>query len=103
MFEGGAAMSLLEQHLGCVLTASDVSEYLCCDISTVYRHYRELGGFKIGASYKFFERSLIDALAAVKISQPAKSIAAPPPERLAPRSKPRSKGRSLPADRHGLL
>jgi hypothetical protein len=106
MFEGGAAMSLLEQHLGRVLTASDVSEYLRCDISTVYRHYRELGGFKIGASYKFFERSLIDALAAVKISQPAKSIAAPPPaERSAPRSKPRSlpsKG-SFPSDRHGLL
>jgi hypothetical protein len=94
-------MNLLEQHFGRVLTACDVSEYLRCDISTVYRHYRELGGFKIGASYKFFERSLIDALAAAKISQPAK--AAPPPERPAPRSKPRSKGRSLPADRHGLL
>ena len=55
-------MNNLERYLGRCLSAREVSEYLRCDISTVYRHFRSLGGVKVGSSYKFFEKRLIDAL-----------------------------------------
>ena len=53
---------LLEKHLGQVLSAADVAEYLQCDITTVYRNYKALGGVRIGTAYRFFEQRLINAL-----------------------------------------
>jgi hypothetical protein len=99
-------MSLLEQHLGRVLTASDVSEYLRCDISTVYRHFRELGGVKIGTSYKFFERSFIQAVSVVDIPQSTKEIPSQPAAKVSQQaSKPRRKHKAVSrvSDPHGLL
>ncbi|WP_417914275.1 hypothetical protein [Candidatus Electronema sp. JM] len=55
-------MTILEQHLGRCLSAREVSEYLRCDIATVYRHFRQLGGVKVGVCYKFFEKRLANAL-----------------------------------------
>ena len=52
----------LDAHLGRCMSAGEVAGFLRCDVSTVYRMYAELGGIKLGASYKFFERSLTDAL-----------------------------------------
>ena len=53
---------LLEKHLGTVLSASEVAEFLRCNIATVYRNYKSLGGVRIGSSYRFFEKSLINAI-----------------------------------------
>ena len=55
-------MTLLEKHLGRSLSAMEVAEYLRCDISTVYRNYKLLGGIRIGRAYRFFENRLIDAV-----------------------------------------
>lgn len=55
-------MSILEQHLGRCLSAREVSQYLRCDISTVYRHFHALGGVKVGSCYKFFEKRLLNAI-----------------------------------------
>lgn len=54
--------SHLEQHLGRCMSAREVAEFLCCDISAVYRNYVKLGGIKVGIRYKFFEKTLINAL-----------------------------------------
>ena len=53
---------LLEKHLGSPLNASEVAEFLHCHITTVYRNYKKLGGVRVGSSYRFFEKSLINAL-----------------------------------------
>ncbi|WP_456385289.1 hypothetical protein [Desulfolithobacter sp.] len=55
-------MTLLEKHLGRPLSAAEVAEFLRCDISTVYRNYKLLGGIRIGRAYRFFENRLIDAV-----------------------------------------
>lgn len=106
-------MSLLEQHLGRVLTASEVSEYLRCDISSVYRHYQKLGGCKVGTSYKFFERNLIDALSFSKqLPQPERSqdepISMPSPSKKRRPAPCRKKAEiqsppASPCNPHGLL
>lgn len=96
-------MSLLEQHLGRVLTASEVSEYLRCDISSVYRHYQKLGGIRIGASYKFFERNLVDYLKAPHIVKDAPSKRPVPAQDAPIRGASQRRERKLPFDQHGLL
>lgn len=61
----------LEQTLGRCLSAREVADYLQCDITTVYRNYRELGGIKLGKTYKFFEQGLLNAL----LQQTAREVA----------------------------
>ena len=53
---------LLDKHLGRSLSASEVASFLRCNVATVYRNYKRLGGIRVGSTYRFFERSLIDAL-----------------------------------------
>jgi hypothetical protein len=53
---------LLQHHLGRCLSAQQVAIFLQVDISTVYRNYLELGGVKVGSTYKFFEQNLLQAL-----------------------------------------
>lgn len=52
----------IQEHLGRCMSAREVADYLQCDITTVYSNYLKLGGFKLGKSYKFFERVLVNAL-----------------------------------------
>ena len=54
--------SFLQETLGNCLTAREMADYLGCDITTVYRNYRSLGGIRIGSSYRFFEKRIIDAV-----------------------------------------
>ncbi|MCI5156926.1 MAG: hypothetical protein D3906_00530 [Candidatus Electrothrix sp. AUS1_2] len=61
-FSGIIMSHPLEKTLGRCFTARQVADYLQCDISTVYRHYSELGGVKLGKTYKFFEQGLVNAL-----------------------------------------
>ena len=55
-------MSLLEKELGKVMSAQDVANYLGLDVKTVRKHYEQLGGIRLGRSYRFFERSIIYAM-----------------------------------------
>ena len=55
-------MKLLDEHLGKAISAEDVAAYIGCDVKTVRKHYRELGGMRLGRHYLFFERSIIDAV-----------------------------------------
>ena len=54
--------TLIEEYLGNCLTASEVADFLHCSVIHVYKNYQCLGGIKIGKSYRFFEKRLIDAL-----------------------------------------
>ena len=54
--------SFLQETLGNCLTAREMADYLGCDITTVYRNYKSLGGIRIGSSYRFFEKRIIDAV-----------------------------------------
>ncbi len=69
--------TILEEHLGKVLTASEVAEFLQCNIVTVYRNYKSLGGVRIGSSYRFFEKSLIHALLEQKKETLGRSSSSP--------------------------
>ena len=53
---------LIEKHLGNCLTAAQVADLLHCSVVHVYKNYQCLGGVKIGKSYRFFEKRLIDAV-----------------------------------------
>jgi len=53
---------LIQKELGQVFTAQQVAEYLELDVTTVRRYYKELGGVRVGAAYRFFERTLTDAI-----------------------------------------
>ena len=55
-------MELIEQHLGRVLKTKQVAELLKLSEKTVRDHYLDFGGIKIGRHYRFFERSIIDAI-----------------------------------------
>ena len=55
-------MSLLEHTLGKTLSARQVADFLGCHISTVYKNYSNLGGVKLGRSYRFFEKSVINGI-----------------------------------------
>lgn len=48
--------------LGKVYTAGQVAEYMNLDVNTVRRYYKQLGGIRVGAAYRFFERTLTDAI-----------------------------------------
>ncbi len=48
--------------LGTVYTAQQVAEYLGLDVNTIRRYYKELGGIRVGTTYRFFERTLTDAI-----------------------------------------
>ncbi len=99
-------MSLIEQHFGRCLNACEVAEYLRCDVSTVYRHFRELGGVKVGTSYKFFEKNFIQAVSACDIPQSSKEIPSQPAAKASQQAfKPRRQRKvaSRMSDPHGLL
>ena len=53
---------VLEKHLGKSLSAAEVANYLGCSLVTVYRNYKNLGGIRIGSSYRFFEKRIINAV-----------------------------------------
>ena len=44
------------------MSAQEVALYLNLDVKTVRTHYKKLGGIRLGRSFRFFERSLIDAI-----------------------------------------
>lgn len=52
----------LEKHLGQSLSVKEVARYLNCSVTTIRRNYKSLGGIRIGMSYRFFEKRLIDAV-----------------------------------------
>lgn len=52
----------MKSDLGKVLTARQVADYLCLDVNTIRKYYKELGGVRVGAAYRFFERTLTDAI-----------------------------------------
>ena len=55
-------MKHIEQLLGRVLTTKQVAEIFKINEKTVRDHYLDFGGIKIGRHYRFFERSIIDAI-----------------------------------------
>ena len=55
-------MNYLETHLGRVMTAKEVAEYLQIDMRTVRKYYLQLGGVRLGKAYRFFERRINDAI-----------------------------------------
>lgn len=55
-------MNLLQENLGNVMSTQDVALYLGIDVKTVRKHYSQLGGIRLGRSYRFFERRMIDAI-----------------------------------------
>ena len=48
--------------LGPVFTAQQVADYLQLDVNTVRKYYKELGGVRVGSAYRFFKRTLTDAI-----------------------------------------
>jgi len=52
----------MQTELGTSLTAGQVADYLGLDVNTVRKYYRELGGIRVGTAYRFFERTLTDAI-----------------------------------------
>lgn len=65
--------SLIRNELGKVFSARQVAEYLELDVNTVRKYYQELGGVRVGTAYRFFERTLTDAI----LRQAEKSICRP--------------------------
>jgi excisionase family DNA binding protein len=53
---------MLENDLGKVMTAKQVAEYLGLAVKTVRDYYRQLGGIRIGRSYRFFEKEVSNAI-----------------------------------------
>jgi hypothetical protein len=60
--KGVFAMTLLDEHLGKALSVKEVADYIGCDVKTVRKHYRDLGGMRLGSHYLFMERNIINAL-----------------------------------------
>lgn len=59
-------MSFIEQELGNRLNAKEVASYLGVDKRLVIKHYRELGGVRLGERrYIFFEKRLVNAVTAL--------------------------------------
>lgn len=44
---------LLKEAVGEVFTAKEVAEVLKSNVSTVRKHYKQFGGFRIGTAYRF--------------------------------------------------
>lgn len=57
---------MLKENLGDALTAKQVAEFLNMDVKTVRDYYLELGGIRIGRSYRFFEKEISNAIQARK-------------------------------------
>lgn len=97
---------LLTQHLGRCLSAQQVASFLDVDITTIYRNYLDLGGVKIGSTYKFFEQNLIQALKPVQVRKlpDLEPSPAPEPRKCRPKSeqKPVRQKRQT-SNPHGLL
>ena len=53
---------MLQKDLGDALTAQQVAEYLDMDVKTVRDYYLELGGIRIGRSYRFFTKEVSNAI-----------------------------------------
>ena len=52
----------LEKTLGRALTVKQVAEFLNINEKTVRERYQDFKDIKIGRHYRFFERSIIDAI-----------------------------------------
>ena len=57
-------MDILQEQLGKTLTVEEVAKYLKIDKRTVRKYYLQLGGVRLGRAYRFFERSINDAIQA---------------------------------------
>ena len=57
-------MDILQKQLGKTLTVEEVAKYLHIDKRTVRKYYLQLGGVRLGRAYRFFERSINDAIQA---------------------------------------
>lgn len=83
-------MSEIENHefgepAGVMLTIKQISRRLQVKEDTIYRHWRELGGFKVGGSIRFdWERTRQHLLekAAREAKAMASSVPAPPGRRI---------------------
>ena len=58
-------------HLGKPMTVSEAAEALGMSTDWVYRHYRELGGVKLGRSVRFFEKSISEYVYALQKEESA--------------------------------
>lgn len=52
----------LAERLGDAMKAEDMARYLQVGVRTVIKHFKELGGIRLGRQYFFFEREVIDAV-----------------------------------------
>jgi hypothetical protein len=57
-------MDILQEKLGKSLSPQEVADFLQIDIKTVRKYYLHLGGVRLGKSYRFFERRLVNAIQA---------------------------------------
>jgi len=55
-------MDILGEHLGRRLSVEDVAEYFGVDMETVRRHYRTIGGIRLGRRILFFENLIVAAI-----------------------------------------
>lgn len=62
--ERGYTMNHLEELLGETISVKDLAEYLKIDIKTVRKYYLQLGGVRLGRSYRFFEKEVHNAIQA---------------------------------------
>lgn len=85
--------SILEEYLGHCISAREVADYLQCDITTVYRNYKILGGLKMGKCYKFFEKGLVESILQQKIPDVGleKAVWKPSSKKAQPVPKPSKK------------
>ena len=65
----------LEQKLGRVYTAKDLSAYLGVAEGTVKQYYRELGGMRLGRRVLFFEKRIERMVLYADLPQEEKSLA----------------------------
>ena len=65
-------MEVINQELGRCLSTKEVAAFLKLDEKTVRRHYRSLGGMRLGRLFVFFERRLIHAIQeGIKMGSPS--------------------------------
>ena len=55
-------MDSLRENLGSRVSAKNLAEYLGLDIETVRRHYKALGGIRLGRRILFFENLIVEAI-----------------------------------------
>jgi hypothetical protein len=55
-------MNALREKLGRKVSIKELAEYLGLDIETVRRHYRSLGGIRLGRRILFFENLIVEAI-----------------------------------------